>query len=244
MTLNLPRLLVGSSPFIGAGQFGWKAYEYYAYFYLNPGNIVALLEECAKIGFEGLQLLPFKPLIEAVKEVKRRGFSFTIVGSVGVGNLNDDIKALEDVNSKAAVLHASLTDQARIDVVKRLLKEVKERGMLAGLATHKPYTTLKRLLSKAFPFDYDFVMLTLNSKGIFMDAPPQNVIPLIERLGKPVIAKKVLGAGVIRPLEAFNFIAKVKFVESVAVGVTSKAEALEVLEAAAKAFNGLNKNGR
>lgn len=160
MPLNLPKVLLGTSPFIGAGQFGRRAYEYYAHFYLNPGNVIALLEECAKLGFKGLQLLPYEPLVEAVKELIRRGYSFTIVGSVGVGSPNGDIKALEVINAKAAALHASLTDEVRLNVIRRLLREVKERGMLAGLATHKAYQTLKRLLSEGSSLDYDFVMLT------------------------------------------------------------------------------------
>ena len=40
---KLPRVLLGTSPFLGAGQFGVKAYEYYKAFFENPFRITELL---------------------------------------------------------------------------------------------------------------------------------------------------------------------------------------------------------
>ena len=40
---RIPRILLGTSPFIGAGQFGIRAQFYYEHFYQNPGNIVKIV---------------------------------------------------------------------------------------------------------------------------------------------------------------------------------------------------------
>jgi len=64
---RIPRVLLGTSPFIGAGQFGRRAAFYYNYFYENPKNIVKIIHKAVDLGVTGVQALPFRPIFGAFK---------------------------------------------------------------------------------------------------------------------------------------------------------------------------------
>ncbi len=110
-------------------------------------------------------------------------------------------------------------------------------GCLAGLATHKPFSTLNWLLEAGL--DIDLLMLPFNKLGMFMDADPVRVAEAIKRLGKPVIGKKILAAGYLSPQEALTYVVQMGCVDLVALGVASEQEVKETFTAAATAFSGM-----
>ena len=71
---------LGTSPFIGASQFGFKSFHYYQYFYLHPENILRIIRKAYEIGIEGLQLLPYPPVVKAVKKALDEGLNLKILG--------------------------------------------------------------------------------------------------------------------------------------------------------------------
>ncbi len=105
---------------------------------------------------------------------------------------------------------------------------------LAGLVTHKPFSTLSWLLKTNI--DVDILMLPINKMGMFMDSSSNKISSLIMRIGKPVIGKKVLAAGHLHPREALTYVAKLGCVDVVALGIASEKEAEETFRAAAEAF--------
>ncbi len=52
---RIPRILLGTSPFIGSGQFGSKASLYYTHFYENPQNIVKVMCKAVDLGVTGFR---------------------------------------------------------------------------------------------------------------------------------------------------------------------------------------------
>ena len=67
-----------------------------------------------------------------------------------------------------------------------------------------------------------------------MDAPARELASAIHSLRVPVIGKKVLAAGRLRPEEAFRFALGLRVLEGVAVSVISRAEAEETFVSLAK----------
>jgi hypothetical protein len=67
-----------------------------------------------------------------------------------------------------------------------------------------------------------------------MGSEPAKVLELYEKVKKPIIGKKVLAAGDIKPEEAFPFVSKIKIVKGITVGITSIREAGETFEQARK----------
>jgi len=232
---RIPRILLGTSPFIGAGQFGSRSYRYYTRFYENPENIAKIILKAADLGVTGVQVLPHRPVFEALKiaekELKTR---LTVVGTIGPSDPLEDLKHFEEFKTVALLLHGALTDQKKIRQISGLLNKVHATNRLAGLVTHQPFSTLKWLLN--VELDFDIVMLPFNKLGRFMDAKPEKVAELARKLGKPVIGKKILAAGLIRPKEALRFAAGMKCIDVVALGVASEMEAEETFETAASAF--------
>ncbi len=168
------------------------------------------------------------------RELRER---LTVVGTIGpddpVGNIGD----YQAFNTVAMLLHGEITDRRDVKTTKELLDRVHMANCLAGLATHRPHSTLKWLLET--DLDIDLVMLPFNKLGAFMDASPVKVAGLVEQLGKPVIGKKVLAAGRLHPQDALTYAAQMGCIDVVALGIASEKEAKETLSAAAASFSGM-----
>ncbi|MDY6844075.1 MAG: hypothetical protein SVW57_08305, partial [Thermodesulfobacteriota bacterium] len=64
---KIPRILLGTSPFIGAAQFGEKAREYRKNLYENPEHMATIIVESAHQGINAIQALAYPPIMEAIK---------------------------------------------------------------------------------------------------------------------------------------------------------------------------------
>jgi len=232
---RIPRILLGTSPFIGASQFGSRANFYYKHFCKKPGNIVKVISKAVDLGVLGVQALPFRPVFGALKAVERElKEKLTIVGTIGPDNPLSDISDFQAFNTVAMLLHGEITDNKDLRKISELLNNVHAADCLAGLVTHRPMSTLNWLLKT--DLDVDLLMLPFNKLGMFMDADPAGVGEAIKRLGKPVIGKKVLAAGYISPQDALTYVSESGCIDIVALGVASEQEAKETFTAAAIAF--------
>ncbi|KPV63905.1 MAG: hypothetical protein AOA65_1151 [Candidatus Bathyarchaeota archaeon BA1] len=234
---KIPRILLGTSVFIGAGQFGRRAQLYYNFFYENPRNIVKIICKAVDLGVMGVQALPSLTIFGALKVVERElKERLTIVGTIGPDDPSNDIRDFQGFNTVAMLLHAEITDRRDPRKISELLNKVHAANCLAGLATHKPLSTLNWLLKNGL--DIDLLMLPFNQLGMFMDASPVKVAGVIKRLGKPIIGKKVLAAGYLPPQDALTYVAQLGCIDVVALGIASEEEARETLSAATTAFSG------
>jgi len=234
---KIPRILLGTSPFIGAGQFGRRAAFYRNYFYENPKNIVKIICKAVDLGVMGVQALPFRPIFGALKAVERElKERLTIVGTVGPNDPLRDIRNFQEFNTVAMLLHGEITDKRDSRRISELLNRVHAANVLAGLVTHEPLSTLNWLLESEV--DIDLLMLPFNRLGMFMDANPPKVAEAIKRVNKPIIGKKILAAGYLSPQDALAHVAQFGCIDMVALGIASEQEAEETLTAAAKAFSG------
>jgi len=234
---RIPRILLGTSPFIGGGQFGSRATLYYDYFYRHPENIVKIILAAVDMGVTGVQALPFPPIFGALKAVQRElRQELTVVGTVGPDDPLSDIRKLQRFHTVAMLVHGEMTDGRELRRTSELLNQIRAANCLAGLAMHKPLSTLNWLLKTEL--DVDLIMLPFNRLGVFMDSTAAETAEAIRRVGKPVVGKKVLAAGYLSPIDALPYIAKLGCIQVVALGVASEKEAKETFAAAATAFSG------
>ena len=224
----IPRILLGTSPFIGAGQFGERAYTYFVRFYNNPEEIARIIDTCWKIGVKGIQLLPEGYIIDAVRKWEKiTGNKIVVIPSVFS---IDDIGRLSGLNVPAVLLHAMHTDRLDKGSVEGFISSVKDLGLKAGLVTHTPYRTLRWVREESI--DVDIMMLPINRTGYMMDSSLEQIRDVLADIGCYVIAKKILAAGRIPVREALEFVSKLDFVDSVAIGVASVEEAKETFSIA------------
>ena len=230
--VRFPRVLLGTSPFIAAGQFGAKSQEYYLRFVLNPANITKLVSYCLRSGIKGIQLIPYDFVSAAIyRAYKETGVKPTVVGTFSP-EIDGALDWLVKLECKIAFIHATITDSLDLELVGETVSILKEHGMVAGVATHLPHLTIPFIERLRREVGVEALMAPLNSRGLFMGG--MEVVKRYEELNMPLVAKKVLGAGRIKPGEAFKFVFSFDFVRSVAVGVSSKEEARETFKAALK----------
>ncbi len=230
---EIPRTLLGTSPFIAAAQFGHRARLYQIDLYNNPENIFKIIKKSYEMGITGIQVIPYPPVIVALKEALKAGYDMDIIGTVRPDTEMDDIKLLSDLNATSMLLHAEITDKMDWNFIGEKLQIIKDNNAVPGLATHRPYLTTKSLIDSPLLEMFDVYMIPINKLGYLMDTEiyssdeRSHLNQLIKSLDKTVIVKKVLAAGILNPKEAFDYLKTIEFADVVTLGIASEAEAQE-----------------
>jgi glycosyltransferase involved in cell wall biosynthesis len=217
---RFPAVSLGTSPFIGAGQFGTRGAYYRRYFYDQPENMVSLIVHAAELGVPCVQLLAIDRILDAFREAKRRtGVDLACTMTVGIGDRAWELKKASEINPQVLFLHGMITDRLDLKGIEGWLKDIDKLNLIAGCVTHRPKSVLPPLIGSGLPIDA--YMVPLNKDGIFMDCEPEELVKILESSGKPVIAKKVLAGGRISPGDGIPFVAQYKKVDGIAIGIAS-----------------------
>ena len=234
--VKFPRVLFGTSPFFGAGQFMDRSTMYYQKFYLNPKNMTWLYSASILRGLNAIHV-PSDPviinaIIEAIGSYPVDSF---IIATIEARNIEEELSLCEKIKANSIILHASYTDAA-VEGIDQVLTMIKEHfnDIPTGIATHYPGAVIPRVLGSEM---VDLILAPINLRGDFMmpDAySTLNTIADSRKSGKKVIAIKPLAAGLLNPKKALEFLADK--VDGVAVGITSLKELDELIEAARRYF--------
>ena len=230
---KLPRTLLGTSPFIGASQFGHRSRLYLLDLYRKPEVMARIMVKSYQLGVRGIQLLPYPPVVEALKMARDEGCPLDIVGTIRPEEENNDLELFSNLGAKAIMLHAVITDQGDWDYIGKKLDEINDAGAISGLVTHMPFRTTEKILESPIRNDFKLYMVPVNRLGYLMDCDThgpderEHLRELILELGKTVIAKKVLAAGIMTPDDAFDYLKKLDYVDMAALGIASEDEAEE-----------------
>ncbi len=230
---EIPKTLLGSSPFIAAPQFGHRARLYQLDLYSKPENITKIIEKSVGMGVSGIQVIPYDPVIEALQLAEDIGIKMEIVGTVRPETLDNDIELLSELEAAAMMLHGAITDDKDWDLIEEKLLLVKDHGSIPGLVTHMPFETTASLLESNVVDLFDIYSIPVNKLGYLMDCDVYGeevrikLSRMMAQLNKTVIVKKVLAAGILRPKEAFNYLKTVDFADIVTLGIASEDEAQE-----------------
>ena len=233
---TLPRILLGTSPFIGAGQFGHRARLYQLDLYSNPENMFQIIKTSYDKGVRGMQLLPYPPVIQALEMAREEGMKIDVIGTVRPEQEQEDIKLLKSLDAKAMLLHAITTDQGDWDFIAKNLNRIRQATAIPGLVTHRPFHTTRKLLESPVRDLFELYMLPVNRLGYLMDCEQnleeerRQLREMILELDKTIIGKKLLAAGIMTPQDAFEYLKTLDYVDMVAVGIASEKEAQETFE--------------
>jgi len=234
---KFPKVLLGTSPFIGAGQFGAKSYVYYRRFYENPKNIAKIIIECIKLGCNAVQVICCSPILTAIQDaVRATDTEIFIMGSTGLGEISTEIESMKQLKAQSIVTHGSYTDRTlnkNPEKLRRTLQGIRDR--IVGIASHMPGTTIEKA---AVIEEVKLMLVPFNKIGVYMDPSFESTLQAAEsarRIGKKIIAMKSLAAGRLEPAVAFQFLKD--RVDGVAVGLTNMEEIKETLEVARSYFS-------
>jgi hypothetical protein len=234
--VNLPRILLGTSPFIGAAQFGHRARLYQIDLYKKPDRILEIIRTSYELGVRGIQLIPYPPVVQALNWAKDEGIDMEVIGTIRPDQEETDIDLLSEINATAMLLHAMITDKYDWEFIKEKLYKINDQGSLSGLVTHLPFHTTQKIVKSPILDLFDIYMAPVNRLGYLMDCESylenerSQYRNLMIELDKTIIAKKVLAAGIMTPEDGFDYLKTLDFVDMVAVGIASEEEAIETFQ--------------
>ena len=214
----IPRVWLGTSPFIGAGQFGERAEEYYKRFYLNPDNMLAIMERAAELGW-GIQSFIRPNLVSTIRTLKQTHPQVPCFFVCGMDTLSPEIETALFLEPLVLGFHASIADHSSRAERQQCLESVHNPHILTAFATHEPARTLPVLQRTSV----DLLMVPLNKSGRLMGKNAHIVPESVRTCKKPIIAKKVFCAGTIDCEFALEYVVSLG-VSGVCLGVTSLEE--------------------
>ncbi len=234
---RIPRILLGTSPFLGAGQFGVRAYQYYKRFFENPRNVTDLVIEAINIGVRGVQLVAYREIADAVKQAQiETGAELIIVGSLPFDKPEEGLDCLSNLPTKVVLLHGEETDRLNFNSLEFRFGKIRDLGFIPGAATHKPDRTLPKILESGL--DFSVVLLPFNAAGFLM-GKKETVFDMVLESDKSFIAMKPLAAGRLKPREALEYVFSCEGIDAAAIGIATAEEVRETFSIAKDILSGL-----
>ncbi|MBN1762205.1 MAG: hypothetical protein JW878_03865 [Methanomicrobia archaeon] len=214
--------MLGTSPFIGTGQFGTKACEYRDRFFHDERAMKQLFIASARQGVNAVQLIVYEPLVNALTAaIKETGEDFFIAATIPSGrHFERDLALIRPLKPAIIAIHALSCDalDARIE---GWIEEIRALDASPAAATHYPGATIEKLDNAGF--DFEVYLAPVNPAGYAMEPDYESTLKALETTDKKIIAIKPLAAGRLKPTQSlFSFV--YKYADSVSVGITSEAE--------------------
>ena len=172
---------------------------------MNDANaMLEIMEACYKAGGRGIEAVPGGAVIDAIKIMKETHSDYVITGSTFPGP-DPKINDLIDVEAKIIFIHGMVSDKMD-DKLNKLVDEVASRGVIPGIALHKPVPTLEYALEnlpqvKAF-------LTPLNANGLYMGDKEALEKIVDDNKDLYFVGMKTLAAGKLEPKEAYEYISK------------------------------------
>jgi len=232
--VEVSKILVGTSPFIAAGQFE-KCHQYYLEFVLRRGGAANVLSWCLKNGFTWVQAIDVDFLADEIRMASREAPQKPKIVLSTWDKPERAIRRFEGLDVRVLLLHASITDSLDPPRLEEALARIERLGLTPGVATHAPARTLPMLKRVE---GVKVVMVPLNYAGLFNDRVEETLRSLRE-MEVVVIAKKVLGAGRLPVDEALRWAFSRPEIDSIALGVASLSEAEYTLKSARRLMSGV-----
>lgn len=223
---------MGTSPFIGAGQFGYKAFEWRIKFLNNPKAILEILEASYAKGARGIEVIPSGKIMEAAKTMSETYDDFVITGSTYPGE-DPKIDTLIENGAKLIFVHGMVSDNKGKDLIK-LLNEISSYGIMPGIATHDPIPTIKYSIENSL--SVRVFLIPFNKSGFLMGNVKvlEDIVDSTKKIY--FVGMKTLAAGEIRPELAFQYIANHNIC-AVTIGMVTVQQAEESTKIALKSLN-------
>jgi len=222
---DLPGLMLGTSPFIGAGQFGSKSLDYRRQFFDNPDNMTHLFVYSANLGVKAVQLVGYQPLVEALMKAQEITGDFFVAVTIPRGDFATSLDLVSPLEPEFVSVHAQFCDKndARLN---EWIDMIRDAGARPAASTHSPGTTIPLLDD----LDFEVYLAPVNPVGYGMEPDVESTLKAVEHTKKKVLAIKPLAAGKLPP-ERWVFEYIYKYADSIAVGITSEEEMEETYSA-------------
>jgi hypothetical protein len=223
---DLPGLMLGTSPFIGAGQFGSKSLDYRKRFFDNPDNMTRLFVHSDSLGVKAIQLIGYQPLVAALMKAEEISGDFFIAVTIPRGDFAANLDLVSPLEPEFVSVHAQFCDE-NDPRLSEWIDMIRDTGAKPAASTHLPGATIPLLDELGF----DAYLAPVNTVGYGMEPDVESTLKALERTRKAVIAIKPLAAGKVTPERSiFEYI--YRYANSIAIGITSEEEMKETYSVA------------
>jgi hypothetical protein len=230
--MEIPLVSVGTSPFIGAGQFGKVAFEWRNRFLNNPKAMLEILETSYGCGARGIEVIPSGKIMEAAQIMSETYSDFVITGSTYPG-LDPKIEILVEIGAKIIFVHGIISDNKGVNL-ERFLDNISDYGIIPGIATHEPISTIKYCIENSLKVKV--FLLPFNVNGFLM-GNVKELEYIVNHIKKYFyMGMKTLAAGKIDPKLAFQYIQNHNIC-AVTIGIVTKQQAEESTKIALKSLS-------
>jgi hypothetical protein len=230
-----PEICLGTSPFLGAGQFNDRAMMYYSRLYKKPENMVKIIVRSIELGINGIQAIAYGEIIKAItKSVEITGEHLYSSLVIGLNSWREELNYAETIGSDIIYIHAQISDSQNLPLIGEVVDTIRQRGLVPGCATHQPARTIPFLDNSNLPIAS--YLAPINKTGRFMGNNPERTREIISHTPKVIVAKKTLAAGRLKPREALEYFRDLKWVAGIAIGIASVQEADETFPIAREIF--------
>jgi len=232
---KIPRITIGTSPFMGAGQFGQLGSIWRAEFFQNAEKMANLMITSYNHGAKGAEIVPAGQMIKAALKSKDKYPDFTILASTYWEKRGKDflIDELIEVDAKIIFLHGSISDRHDLNLIQSLLSKIRTAGKIPGMATHSPLPTINFI--HQHKLDCAAILLPFNLRGEFM-GDQKAVEELVDSLDYFFVAMKSLAAGKIPPKKALPYLGAHN-ISAVTIGMVTEEEVIETVTEAKKVLS-------
>jgi len=232
-SLEVSRIFLGSNPFFGFSHGNPQASSKEMREYYTPQQIMAVLDSAAERGITAVWTPCYDEWIRLWNEYQEKGGKLKIWiaqpdrisrGRPEPITMEQEILTAVKHGAKAVCIQGEQIDRqvrdGRWDVVRGWLELIKSHSLPAGMGTHRAETHLEAE-EKGLPAD--FYHQTLYRPDNYVPGGLEQSLTTIEKLDKPVVAYKVLGAGRVAPKQTLPYVLKrMKRKDGLCIGVFPK----------------------
>ena len=220
--LEVSRLILGSNPFFGFTHDNPQATPEEMKQWYTPERVMAVMDQAVEHGITAVWTPCYERWIKLWNDYQDKGGKLKIwIAQPDRLPMEREIKTAIKNGSKAIAIQGCRIDdmvkENKWDVICGWLELIKSYGLPAGMATHRATTHLK---AEERGLPTDFYNQTLYRPDNYVKKGLEESLAVVEKLDKPVIAYKVLGAGRIMPNDTLPYVFKrLKPKDGICVGV-------------------------
>jgi hypothetical protein len=191
----------------------------------TPERVMAVLDQAAEHGITAVWTPCHEEWVRTWNDYQDKGGKLKIwIAQPDRLPMERDIEIAVKNGSKAIAIQGCRIDdmvgKGKWDVVRGWLELIKSRGLPAGMATH---TATAHLEAEERGLPTDFYHQTLYRPDNYVKQGLEESLATIEKIAKPVVGYKVLGAGRILPGDTLPYVLKrLKPKDGICVGVFPK----------------------
>jgi hypothetical protein len=227
-SFEVSRLILGSNPFWGF----WHGNPRNPKGYSQEGRM-AVMDAAAEQSITAIWVPGYKEWISLWKDYKEKGGKLeTWIGQPDGYNgvsVDDQITACAKNGGRAVCIQGLNVDEAMekkdYENLKRWIGMIKDYGLPAGLASHKPESILK---AEEIGLPAEFYHLTIGVPDTFKSGARDRTLKIVGQIDKPMVVYKVFGAGRFEPEVAFPYVMKaIRRKDGICIGVDNSEQVIE-----------------